>query len=247
MDPILVPPEPDVFIQANCVPSPESTVLIGFPGSGLVGSIAVSYIIDIMDFCQIGYITSKFFPPMALMANGVISVPVRIYAKDKYIAILADLPIQSAVCYEVARTLLQWLESVSVKEIIVIAGIVTNEHENRVFATVTEKELLEKLPEVCIPSPMGNISGIAGSILVESKIRKIPGIGLLAEAIDAPDPRASSSAISVLNTYLSLNVDVSDLLEQADGIESQMHHLAEEVSNRNAYDTHKRETLPMYG
>jgi uncharacterized protein len=247
MKSVLVPPEPDVFIQANCVPSPESTVLIGFPGSGLAGSIAVSYIIDVMEFCQIGCITSKFFPPMALMANGVISMPVRIYTKDKYIAILADLPIQSAICYEVARTLIQWFESVSVKEIIVIAGIVTNENENRVFATVTEKELLEKLPEVCIPSPIGNISGIAGSILVEAKRRKIPGIGLLAEAINAPDPRASSSVVSALNTYLSLNVDVSELLAQADEIESQMHHLAEEVSSSNAYDTHKRETLPMYG
>jgi uncharacterized protein len=184
---------------------------------------------------------------MALMSNGVISIPVRIYAKDKFIAILADIPIQSTLCYEMAKTLVSWFTSISVKQIIVIAGIVTNEPENRVFVTVTEEELLETLPEACIPLPVGNISGIAGSILIETKTNKIPGIGLLAEAINAPDPRASASIISVLNPYLSLDMDVSDLLEQAETIESQMHSLAEEVSNSNADDGQKREMLPMYG
>ena len=242
-----LPSEPDVLIQAEQTLPPESTVIIGFPGSGLVGSISVSYLIDVLEFEQIGHITSKWFPPMALMANGVISIPVRIYAKDKFIAILADIPIQSALCYEMAKTLVSWFISISVKQIIVIAGIVTNEPENRVFVAVTEQELLETLPEACIPLPVGNISGIAGSILVGAKTNKIPGIGLLAEAINAPDPRASASIISVLNPYLSLDMDVSDLLEQAESIESQMHNLAEEVSNSSADDMQKREMLPMYG
>ena len=247
MNTAVLQPEQEVFIQAEQVPAPGSTVIIGFPGSGLVGSISVSYLIDVLEFEEIGHITSKLFPPMALMSNGVISVPVRIYAKDQFVAILADIPIQPAICYEISKTLINWFISISIKEIIVIAGIVANDSDNRVFATVTEKELLDKLPESCIPLPIGNISGIAGSILIEAKINKIPGIGLLAEAINAPDPRASASAISVLNTYFSFDIDVSTLLEQAESIESQMHGLAEEVSNTNADEMHKREILPMYG
>jgi len=247
MKPTALQPEPDVLIQAEQTPSPESTVIIGFPGNGLVGSIAVSYLIDVLEFEQIGYITSKLFPPVALMSNGVISVPVRIYAKDKFIAILADIPIQPALCYEVAKTLVSWFTSISIKEIVVIAGIITNETENRIFATVTEKELLGTLPETCIPLQIGNISGITGSILLEAKMKKIPGIGLLAETINVPDPRASASTISVLNTYFSLDMDVSDLLDQAESIESQMHSLAEDVSNNNTDDMQKREMLQMYG
>jgi len=247
MKPMVLQSEPDVILQTEQNPSPESTVIIGFPGTGLVGSISVSYMVDVLEFEQIGHITSKWFPPMALMSEGVISVPVRIYAKDKFIAILADIPIQSTFCYEMAKTLVSWFNSISAKQIIVIAGIVTNEPEKRVFVTVTEKELLETLPEACIPLPVGNISGIAGSILIEAKTNKIPAIGLLAEAINAPDPRASAAIISVLNPYLSLDMDVSDLLEQAESIESQMHNLAEEISNNNADDGQKREMLPMYG
>jgi uncharacterized protein len=70
---------------------------------------------------------------------------------------------------------------------------------------------------------------------------------LLAETINAPDPRASASTISVLNTYFSLDMDVSALLEQAENIEAQMHNLAEDVSNSNADDMQKREMLQMYG
>ena len=247
MKPMELQSEPDVILHVEQTPSPESTVIIGFPGSGLVGSISVSYMIDVLEFEQIGHITSKWFPPMALMAEGVISLPVRIYAKDTFVAILADIPIQTTLCYEMSKALISWFTSISAKQIIVIAGILTNELENRVFVTVTEKELLERLPEACIPLPIGNISGIAGSILIEAKTNKIPTIGLLAEAINAPDPRASASIISVLNPYLSLEMDVSDLLEQAENIESQMHNLAEEVSNTTADDGQKREMLPMYG
>ena len=247
MKPTELHSEPDVLIQAEQTPSPDSSVIIGFPGNGLVGTIAVSYLVDVLEFQQIGHIRSKFFPPMVLMSNGVISIPVRIYAKDKFIAILADIPIQPGLCYEVAKTLVSWFTSIFIKEIIVIAGIVTNEPEHRIFATVTEKDHLETLPEACIPLEIGNISGITGSILMEAKMQKIPGIGLLAETINAPDPRASASTISALNTYFSLDMDVSALLEQAESIEAQMHSLAEDVSNSNADDMQKREMLQMYG
>ncbi|MBP9007653.1 MAG: PAC2 family protein, partial [Methanospirillum sp.] len=79
---------PDVLVQARPLTSEGSAILIGFPGSGLVGSIALSYLVEKLGFDSIGTMTSKYFPPMAMMSEGVIAVPVRIYEKGKFVAIL---------------------------------------------------------------------------------------------------------------------------------------------------------------
>ncbi|WP_245618882.1 PAC2 family protein [Methanogenium cariaci] len=51
-------------------------VLLGFPpGSGLVGSIALAHMIDELEFEHIGNITSKYFPPLAMMVDGIVNAP----------------------------------------------------------------------------------------------------------------------------------------------------------------------------
>ncbi|MDH7593011.1 MAG: proteasome assembly chaperone family protein [Methanomicrobiales archaeon] len=224
--------------------SPKA-VLMGFPGSGLVGSIALQYMVDQLGFEQIGSMTSKYFPPLVMMNRGVINVPVRFYQKDELAIIVGDIPVHPLICYEVANGILSWLEQFRIREIVAIAGIVTNELEKRVFGVATAPEHLKRIEEHTIILPMGTISGIAGSILIECKVRNIPGLGLLGETINAPDPRASAAAIEVLNRMYSLNMDTAPLLEQADEIEAAMHKLSEEV--QSAEQVQKKEQLPMYG
>lgn len=238
---------PDVIVQARPITSEGSAILIGFPGSGLVGSIALSYMIDKLEFEPIGTMTSKFFPPMAMMSEGVIAVPVRIYEKDKFVAILADIPIHPQICYEVASAILEWLAPFKISEIVTLAGIITNEPEKRVFCVATDKHLLERLGESAIRLPVGSISGIASSILTECKIRGIPGIGLMGETINAPDPRAAAKAIEVLSTLYDLQMDTAGLIEQAEEIEAQMQKLSEDVQTAEEQPVRRDQQLPMYG
>jgi len=218
---------------------------MGFPGSGLVGSIALQYMVDQLEFQQIGSMTSKFFPPLAMMNKGVINVPVRIYEKENLVVLVADIPIHPMICYEVSNGIMDWLMPFKIKEIVTIAGIITNETEKRVFGVATTEEDLPRIQESTIILPMGSISGIASSLLTECKIRGIPAYGLLGETINAPDPRASASTIEVLNKMYDINLDVKPLLEQAEEIEATMHKLAEEVQSQET--TPKKENLPMYG
>ena len=238
---------PDVIVQARPLSSEGSAILIGFPGSGLVGSIALSYMVDKLGFDSIGTMTSKYFPPMAMMSEGVISVPVRIYEKEKFVAILADIPIHPQICYEVSNAILDWLSPFKISEIVTLAGIITNEPEKRVFCVATDKPLLDRLGESAIRLPIGSISGIASSLLTECKIRGIPGIGLLGETINAPDPRAAAGAIQVLNTLYDFQIDTAGLIEQAEEIEAQMHRLAEDVQTAEEQPVRKDQQLPMYG
>ena len=234
----------EIKILSKPLPSPDTSVLVGFPGSGLVGSIALQYMVDQLDFELIGTMTSKFFPPLAMMNKGVINDPVRIYAKNDLAAIVADIPIHPMICYEIANGLLDWLTPFKPKEVVTIAGIITNEPEKRVFGVATTPEALRRIADHTLILPIGSISGIASSILTECKIRNIPAYGLLGETVNAPDPRSSAVTIDVLNKMFNLNLDTGPLLEQAVEIEQSMHKLSEEV--QSAEQAPKKD-LPMYG
>ena len=235
----------DIKVISRALEGAEKTVLIGFPGSGLVGSIALQYLVEQMEFEQIGAITSKYFPPVALMTKGVINAPVRLYEKDHLVAVISDVPIHPAICYEVANGIMDWLAQFDIKEVVTIAGIITNEPEKRVFGVATSSGVLQRVEEKTIILPMGSISGVAASLLTESKTRGIPGIGLLGETVNTPDPRSSAATIEVLNQIYGLNLDIQPLLEQAVEIEAAMSQIAEQVQKTEA--TPRREQLPMYG
>lgn len=235
----------DVKIISKPLSGKETSVLVGFPGSGLVGSIALQYLVDQLQFDHIGNVTSKYFPPLAMMAKGVINVPVRFYEKDSFLAIVADIPIHPGICYEVANALIDWLSKFNIREIVTIAGIVTNEPEKRVFGVATNSEILRKIEDKTIILPMGSISGIAGSILTECIVRNIPALGLLGETVNTPDPRASAAVMRVLNSMYGFDIKVEPLLEQAAEIEAAMQKMAEQVQKTEQLP--KKEHLPMYG
>jgi uncharacterized protein len=238
----------DIRIVSKPLPL-NGAVLMGFPGSGLVGTIALQYMVDQMEFELIGSMTSRFFPPLAMMNRGVINDPVRLYSKtnDKFniTAIVADIPVSPMICYEIASGIFDWLEPFKPREVLTIAGIVTNEPEKRVFGVATTAGALARIQDHTIVLPIGSISGIASSILTECKVRGINGYGLLGETVNAPDPRASAATIEVLNKLYDLGLDVQPLIEQAVEIEQSMGKLAEEVQQQ-AEQT-PRKDLPMYG
>ena len=235
----------DIKVISRALSGTDKTVLIGFPGSGLVGSIALQYLVEQMEFEQIGSITSKYFPPVALMTRGVVNAPVRLYDKDHLTAIVSDVPIHPMICYEVANGIMNWLTQFDIREIVTIAGIITNEPEKRVFGVATNRQILERVLDETTILPMGSISGIAASILMECKTRCIPGIGLLGETVNTPDPRSSAATIDVLNKIYGLNLDIKPLLEQAVEIEAAMAQIAEQVQKTETAP--RREQLPMYG
>jgi uncharacterized protein len=244
-DLVEIKPKKELNIFSKPLPVNDTAVLMGFPGSGLVGTIALQYMVDQLEFELIGTMTSKFFPPLAMMNKGVINDPVRIYIKNNVAAVVADIPIHPMICYEIANGLLDWLAPFKPKEVLTIAGIITNEPEKRVFGVATTNDALPRIQEHTLILPIGSISGIASSILTECKIRGIPGFGLLGETVNAPDPRSSAATIEVLNKMYNLDLDVKPLIEQALEIEQSMGKIAEEVQQSSEQSPKK--DLPMYG
>jgi uncharacterized protein len=213
----------------------ENPVIVeGFPG------IEMEYI---------GSMESKYFPPIAVLFNGIINMPVRIYESKEHniLTIISDIPIHPTISYEVSKVLIDWARSVNVKEIVSIAGIATMSNEEKVFGAATNDDMLNRIKDHVEIFQVGTISGISGSVMTECFMRNIPAISLLGETNSPnPDPRAAASVISILKTIYGLPIDIDNLVEQAEQIEIELQKLAEQVKTSEEGEQPRRE-FPMYG
>jgi len=228
----------------------ENPVIVeGFPGIGLVGNIASQHLIDELDMEYIGSMESKYFPPIAVLFNGIINMPVRIYESKEYniITVISDIPIHPTISYEVSKVLMDWAQSINVKEIVSIAGIATMSSEEKVFGAATNDDILNRIKDHVEIFQVGTISGISGSVMTECFMRDVPAMSLLGETNSPnPDPRAAASVIKVLNIIYDLPIDTDNLMEQAEQIEIELQKLAEQVKTSEESEQPRRE-FPMYG
>jgi len=228
----------------------ENPIIVeGFPGIGLVGNIASQHLIDELDMEYIGSMESKYFPPIAVLFNGIINMPVRIYESKEYniITVISDIPIHPTISYEVSKVLMDWAQSINVKEIVSIAGIATMSSEEKVFGAATNDDMLNRIKDHVEIFQVGTISGISGSVMTECFMRNVPAISMLGETNSPnPDPRAAASVIKVLNLIYDLPIDTDNLMEQAEQIEIELQKLAEQVKTSEEGEQPRRE-FPMYG
>lgn len=228
----------------------ENPVLIeGFPGIGLVGNIASQQIIDELKMEYVGSIDSRHFPPIAVLYEGLINMPVRVYESVEHgmVMVVSDIPINPVVAYDISKALLIWAKSINAREIVSLAGIATMNEDHKVFGAATNLEMLERIKDKVELFQMGTISGISGSIMAECLVREMPAISLLGSTMSQnPDPRAAAVVIDVLNVLYDYNINTEGLIEQAEKIEIEMQRLAEDVRTTEQPPGTRKE-FPMYG
>ncbi len=237
-----------VKIISKPLKSKNPIVIEGFPGIGLVGNITCQHIIEELKMEYVGSLDSRYFPPIAVLFNGIIHMAVRVYenAEKEIVVVISDIPIHPTASYDVSKALVDWTQSINAKYIISIAGIATTTGERRVFGGATSSEMLEKIRNKTEIFQVGTISGISGSVMSECFLRNIPAITLLGETSGpSPDPRAAVEVVNVLNDLLNLSIDTQKLMNQAEQIELELSKLAEQVKTTETPPVSKE--FPMYG
>jgi uncharacterized protein len=231
------------------VSSKSPVILAGFPGIGLVGNIVATQIASELKMKQIGTIESRLFPPITVLFEGLTHAPVRIYEdpQNNFIVVLSDILIHPMIAYDIGKAVIGWAQSLNAKLNIPIAGIATMREERTVYAAATGAEQLSLVKDKTETLVTGSISGIAGSIMNESHINKLPALCLLGETQGpTPDPRAAARVIDVVSNVLNVNISTQKLVEEADQIETELHKLAEQVQGAEQAET-KGPTQVMYG
>ncbi|MDU9376423.1 hypothetical protein McpSp1_10380 [Methanocorpusculaceae archaeon Sp1] len=222
-----------VRVESPAPTAKEIVLLTGFPGSGLVGSIALQYLVETAGFTHFGNVTSRFLPQISLATNGIAQAPVRLYEKDNFVAVLADVPVPPQISYEFAAALIAWFsKKTTITDLVVVGGVVSGGEGERVFGVATTPDALEKIKDTAIVLPALSITGVSGSLIIEAQLRGIPATGFLVETNFNVDPRAAIEALKALNSRYGFDVDTAPLMEQADQVEAMMHQLANDVQEQ---------------
>jgi uncharacterized protein len=70
-----------------------------------VGNIASQYIVNELNMTYLGAMSSKFFPPLAVLLGGIVNMPVRIYEEPKkeLVVITSDIAIHPLASYDIGK------------------------------------------------------------------------------------------------------------------------------------------------
>ena len=206
---------------------PNNPILIeGLPGLGLVGKIALRYMIKQLKAKKVAYLYSPHFPYFVLVnkkGNVRLLRGVFYYYKNPkgndLILFTGDSQSQTIEGqYEIADQILAFSEKHNVKTIATIGGYrIEPKEKPKVFIAATSQEILDKaLQAGAILSTSGSpIVGTAGLILGLAKFRKIEALCLLGETRGyLPDPLSAKSVLEVLKSTFNFDLDLTGLNEE---------------------------------
>ena len=199
----------------------------GFPGLGMVGSIATQYLTKQLNAQKLAILHSPHFPYHVLvdekggarLLRGEFSFWKNETGENDFIFLTGDSQAQTIEGqFEIANSILDFAEKKKVKTIITIGGY-RNEFEGNphVVAVSTNPVLLENaLKAKAVSSEAGTpIVGTAGLLLGLAKFRSIDAVCLLGETRGyLPDSKTAKSIIEVMKGLLDVNVDLKGLDEE---------------------------------
>ncbi len=239
-------------------------IIDGFPGVGLVGSIAANYLVSFLNLELIAVIDSMTFPAMSLVRDGTPNSPVRIYAgpigkegKDKIVVFVSEFQPPVDIIKPLAKAMMDWMDENKCKMVISPEGMpipqgkpgeespdidpdtVMGVGSTTIASGVIEEKGISKLET-------GIIMGLTGVLLNEGVNRDIDVITLFSWAhAEYPDARAAALCISAIDKILlQVDLDIKPLISEAETIEN---HLKQIYKNAGKEQQITQSKSIMYG
>ncbi|MFP4144778.1 MAG: PAC2 family protein [Phycisphaeraceae bacterium] len=158
--------------------------------------------------------------------------------------------------YEFCQRLLDYAEDLGVQRVFTFAAMATQLHPSdapRVFGVATRPDLLGELsqqPNVEVLRE-GQISGLNGVLPGAAAERGMEGLCLLGElpffAVGVPNPRASQAVLEVFATMAGIDVDVTELAEQAKAVEQHLLQLMQRLGEATEQSIESEEEFTIPG
>ncbi len=202
----------------------KPVIIIGFPGTGLVGSIAAAHLIDSPDFQFGGHITSTEFAPLAAIHDYKPLPAARIHFSEKHntIVIISEMTIPVSASLELADDIFEFANAMKAREVVSLGGINLKEGGTDVYVVSSDLPVVKELSGKKIAKPIkeGATTGVTGVLLTKGTLTKYPVTALLAEASeDFVDPRAAANALKALSKMTGIPVDTAQLDKEARELE----------------------------
>ena len=247
----------DTYIKELKGVEPKNPILIeGLPGLGLVGKIAIRYLIKKLKAKKFAHLYSPHFPYFVLvnkkgnvrLLRGTFYLWENKNGQNDLVLFTGDSQSQTIEGqYEIADRMLDFSQKYNIKTVVTIGGyrMETKEKPN-VFAAAIDQDLLDKALKAgaALSNSGSPIVGTAGLILGLARFKKISALCLLGETRGyLPDPLAARSVLEVLKSTFDFELDLNGLNEEIAKAETMVTRLQEIEEKRalEAEETRKEE------
>jgi len=224
-------------------------LIVAWPGMGEVAFKAASFLIDKLKAEEFAEIEANdfFFITESIVLDGVLTLPEmpfsRFYcvkqkgAKNDLIIFLSDAQPDLARAEEYCASIIAVAKKYKVKNVIGFAAMpqpVDHSQQPNVWFTATSAQMNSQLKKFDLqPLTEGQISGLNGLFLGLAKKAGFDGFCLLGEiplyTIQIENPKASFAVLEAMCKVLGLEINLSELLDQAHAMEEQINGLMEHL------------------
>jgi len=226
------------------------TILEGFPGIGLIGTITTEYLSEHLEMEKIGQVIVDDVPALIAVHNGKIIEPISIHYNKKHnIVLIHAISMGKGIGWELAEVVQQLAAQLQAKEIISVEGVGSQTMSKKsgiYYISTTNGKKKAILDSISQPLKEGIVVGVTGALLARPDRLKTPITAFFAEtASNLPDSKAAAAIIKVLDEYLGLEVDPKPLLKQAEEFESKLQSLMDQT--KDVTELQKKKTLSYVG
>lgn len=239
--------------------------IVGLPGIGNIGRIALGYLVSQTKAKRFARLYSPYFFPFVMVHDNRIHVlRNEFYAlkgkKRDYILLIGDCQTYDPKGhYEIAGKVVDYIKSLGCKEMITIGGFNTGKVNEKpsVYGVASHDDIKKKLKEagidINVAGKVSTIVGAAGLMLGVAKVRGLKGFTLLGETSGFPlitDPNAAESVLEVLQKFIDIKIDLVKIKEKVAEMHdfiSKLHDVQTQALNQMQKPSKPEEALKYIG
>lgn len=207
----------------------DSLILEGFPGFGLVSTIAMEFLINHLETELIGRVYSEKLPPMVAIHDGKMIEPISIHYNSQFnIIFLYTMLNPKGIEWELGNLVIDLAKRVNARGILSIEGIVkVTESGNSCFAYCNNKDVSDKLESIGVEKlKEGIVMGATSIILTKCRDIKVDCI-FVETTTEVPDSLGAARVVEILDKLLGMNIDTKPLVETAKIFEEKLKKIME--------------------
>ncbi len=222
------------------------TLIEAFPGIGLVGPMAGSYMVEKLSMEYVGYINSELFPPIASIHDSMPMRPARIYKSEKYklLLMISEFTIPPALVQQLAEEILSFAKKYSLQRIVSVGGMPSEKPTDNIYVASSDADILKKAGKAGIESIRdGVVAGVSAELLIKSQEYGIKSFDVMCEVDPRiTDPKYAENAIEGLNKLLDMDIDLTELDKEAKAVEAKIRELLKKV--RDSHEQYAQDNSP---
>ncbi|MCA1812880.1 MAG: PAC2 family protein [Halobacteriales archaeon] len=202
-------------------------MLCGVPSFGMVGPVAVRFLVEHLKMRPVGGFQSDALPPTTVAWEGVVTGPIQVFAlphgqAGKVLVLNSDVAIEPEAMMAVARAICDWASKAGVQMLIGLEGY-GDEAEAAKDVRVASNHAGEAVARKLAATPVhATFTGFNAALLTRANRAKVPAVGLFAPVESEEEDAAAAARLLKLVSPLvhGVNLAPSDLVKKAEQVQT---------------------------